>query len=263
LVGDCDDADGQRASGLTEVAGGIDEDCDGVGMCFFDADGDGVAEDLTLVPSPDARCLRGHFSALPGDCDDTNARRSPLLTEVLGNLVDEDCSGTIPCFADGDSDGFGAGAAVERPAARGCGIGVSNGADCDDSAAAVYPGAQELAGNGADEDCDGDDHLRLRVDGLRVGGVRTLRVRISGLPPNTPARIYASRTNGVGQTPCPVAGQMCGDLVNAFVFAGGVSDARGVLEVQAALPANTTRVQGFTQVQGQLGRSMVAVYTWP
>lgn len=57
------------------------------------------------------------------------------------------------CYADVDLDGFGAGAPLISPG--GCGQGFSAvDTDCDDTDAAVHPGAAELC-NGLDDDCDG------------------------------------------------------------------------------------------------------------
>jgi hypothetical protein len=67
-------------------------------------------------------------------------------------------------YADNDGDGFGAGPAVE-----GCVVPpgfVENDDDCDDTDAAVHPGAEEVC-NGVDDDCDGgiDEGLTFDDDG--------------------------------------------------------------------------------------------------
>lgn len=67
-------------------------------------------------------------------------------------------------WADQDGDGFGAG-----PAVTGCVVPpgfVGNDDDCDDTDAAVHPGAEEVC-NGIDDDCDGevDEGLTFDDDG--------------------------------------------------------------------------------------------------
>jgi hypothetical protein len=54
-------------------------------------------------------------------------------------------------YADADGDGYGAGEVFACPAP---GL-VDNADDCDDTNAAVNPGADEIAGDGIDNNCDG------------------------------------------------------------------------------------------------------------
>ncbi|MCP4714725.1 MAG: hypothetical protein GY868_06370, partial [Deltaproteobacteria bacterium] len=87
------------------------------------------------------------------DCDDSIAFLNPgqdeLCSDGLDNncngRIDEDCSSPIEmqCI-DGDGDGY-------YLNALGCGE-----RDCDDEAAAAYPGAQEICDDDLDNDCDGD-----------------------------------------------------------------------------------------------------------
>ncbi|MBN2797532.1 MAG: lamin tail domain-containing protein [Deltaproteobacteria bacterium] len=120
---DCDDLDAASYPGAAERADRADNDCDATvdeGTVLYDDDGDGYSES-------------------EGDCDDASAARSPALPELCGDGIDNDCSRVVDDL-DADGDGF-------FPVA--CG-----GHDCDDSAAAVFPGAVEAC-DGLDNDCSG------------------------------------------------------------------------------------------------------------
>ena len=83
-----------------EVSGecnGIDEDCDGStdeGVSFTlytDNDGDGAGSAVDSTPSCSSGISGSGVSRVGGDCDDFDARRSPLLDEVCDGSLDEDC----------------------------------------------------------------------------------------------------------------------------------------------------------------------------
>lgn len=139
---DCDDYDRSTHPGAAEVCGDRrDQDCSGADLeCppdSPDADGDGVAS-----------LGRGGQ-----DCNDGDSTVHPGASEVCGDHVDQDCDGVDrSCGADlGDGDGDGS-------------IGPeAGGDDCNDSDAAIYPGAREVCSDGKDQDCDGADAV-LGVD---------------------------------------------------------------------------------------------------
>src|SRR5687768_14991004 len=67
------------------------------------------------------------------------------------------------CVAAGDSGARDTGVdrgtmCIDADGDRHAAIGSCEGADdCDDSADTAYPGAREICGNGADDDCDGEE----------------------------------------------------------------------------------------------------------
>ena len=175
LLGDCDNTDRLRNPSAPEICDGtaLDEDCDGLvndadpsvdsaGWSTFYRDSDGDAFGDTSRSLSQCEAPAG-FVATSGDCDDSNAARSPAASEVCdGAATDEDCdgladdadlsvSGTSTWYSDGDGDGYGAVATQACVAPAGT---VVVGGDCDDGDAAISPAATELCGGG-DEDCNG------------------------------------------------------------------------------------------------------------
>ncbi len=168
---DCNDADATIHPGATEGVGDeVDQDCDGVELCYADADGDGFSDGSTVL-SDDLDC-EGEGEADRGapltDCDDGDASVSPAGWEICDEADrDEDCdgladdadpsaSGQSTFYADLDGDGYGD---ATRPveACDADEAGVADATDCDDSDATVHPDAVEVVGDGLDQDCDGAD----------------------------------------------------------------------------------------------------------
>lgn len=135
---DCDDFDRATSPGAVEVCGdGRDQDCNGTdlecGTRNDDADGDGHKS----------------LSAQGDDCNDQEPTIYGGAPETCGDGIDQDCNGVDPSCqaADGDSDGDGF-RSVE-----------AGGDDCNDNDASIHPGAQEVCGDGRDQDCDGADAI--------------------------------------------------------------------------------------------------------
>lgn len=128
---------------------GVDQDCDGADL--VDVDGDG--QDSTEVGGR--------------DCDDTNPEVHAGNAEEC-NGIDDDCDGLIDAddtynlvggetaYRDDDGDGYGdpdtEAVFCEVPSGW-----IATSQDCDDSNAAVYPGAKEICDDGLDNDCRGWD----------------------------------------------------------------------------------------------------------
>ncbi len=160
--GDCDDADPDVAPGLEETCDGKDNDCDGtvdedvVGTFYADEDGDGYGNPMVSTSGCDAP--QGYV-ADDTDCNDTDSTVHPGAEEACDG-VDNNCDGSVDedlnqtFYQDGDGDGYGdPGSSVEDCAApEGY---VTDSTDCDDTNAAIYPGAPELC-DGLDNDCDQD-----------------------------------------------------------------------------------------------------------
>lgn len=73
---------------------------------------------------------------------------------------DDDATVGFPSslYVDADEDGHGS--ATTEVACAGAGY-AEVGDDCDDTDAALHPGALDPCGDGADQDCDGDDSCRI------------------------------------------------------------------------------------------------------
>jgi hypothetical protein len=142
---DCDDTDAAVSPEAVErPADGVDSDCDGLERCAADTDGDGYGAATGAAWSTDLDCADDGESATTDDCDDADAAVNPGATETVADRVDGDCDGTERCWSDADGDGYAA-----------C-------AECDDTNADAFPGAEEIC-NGQDDDCD--PTTRDRVDG--------------------------------------------------------------------------------------------------
>ena len=136
---DCDDDDASAFPGATEQCDSIDNNCDGaidegVTTTFYrdgDSDGYGVDGDgLAACDTPEG------YAALPGDCDDADARFNPGAAETdCADPNDYNCDGSVG-YNDADEDGFAA-----------C-------QDCDDSQPTVNPGGSEICDT-LDNNCDG------------------------------------------------------------------------------------------------------------
>lgn len=96
------------------------------------------------------------------DCDDHNPNIRPGLAETCDS-IDNNCNGLIDedipvyqYFADGDGDGYGIDSTLVQTCNATLPVGfVTLSGDCDDTNAAIFPGATEVC-DGIDNNCDGD-----------------------------------------------------------------------------------------------------------
>ena len=166
---DCDDTDSTINPNASEVCNGLDDNCNGaiddglmLSTYYQDADNDGFGD----INSPIDACDQPPTAVLNSDdCDDADALINPVANEICNGL-DENCNAqidegipTTTWYFDTDSDGFGdinsgVDDCLQPPNS------ILDGSDCDDSDAAVYPGAIEQCNN-LDDDCNGviDDNV--------------------------------------------------------------------------------------------------------
>ena len=171
--GDCDETSisihpGRADDCTTQL--GVDDDCDGtrdedvvLRSWYADADHDGYGVGTAMM----ACAAPANFAGASGDCDDTNASRSPGRADDCTGAasVDDDCdlrvdesATTTTLYRDADGDGFGDPALTTRSCGAVAGY-VASATDCDDAHASARPGGDEsVAGascaDAIDNDCD-------------------------------------------------------------------------------------------------------------
>ena len=160
LDGDCDDADGAIFPGKEDLCGGGDEDCDDeidedalAEAAYPDTDGDGFgASGSAALPA----CDPAPSADNADDCDDRDPAAHPGGAEVCGDGIDQNCDGqadqdaTVPLYADGDQDHYGA--EPVQGCAGAAGTSAVDG-DCDDDDYTVHPDATEICSDGTDQNC--------------------------------------------------------------------------------------------------------------
>jgi hypothetical protein len=158
---DCDDTEASVNPDAVEACNDVDDNCNGEideGLLitfYFDDDRDGFGDPLTSI----AACSRPPLHVGNStDCDDTDRTINPDAAELCDG-IDNDCDGEIDdgapsttfySDADGDSHGDPDSTVSACVAPEGY---VSSSDDCDDTNAAVYPGATEVCDD-ADNNCN-------------------------------------------------------------------------------------------------------------
>ncbi len=162
---DCDDSDASIHPAADEACDGIDNNCDGDvdgGLnqpWYQDGDGDGFGDGGVVVQD----CVQPPgFVGTNTDCDDANSSVNPAASEVC-NGIDDDCDAVVDpptsvdaarWYLDDDGDTFGGPDDVVASCDPQIGR-ITDGSDCDDTDPDVNPLANELCGDGVDNDCDG------------------------------------------------------------------------------------------------------------
>lgn len=164
---DCDDESEDLHPGASETpSDDIDQDCDGQDgiACFVDTDEDGFGAAEVVVPEAD--CPADGLSDVGGDCNDAATEAYPGAAEIPDDGIDQNCSGldSVTCYQDRDGDGYGAATSAVREGECSEPDTTAAPGDCDDEADSSYPGAEEVADDGIDQDCDGADGITCFVD---------------------------------------------------------------------------------------------------
>ncbi len=186
---DCNDSNAAINPGATEICDALDtdENCNGfadnadngaaiASKSAFFADADA---DTYTVADPSLFCdipATGYIfvKSVLVDCNDTNNTAYPGAVENCANdgvdnncngeaLADDEAADSISYCADIDSDGFGAGPIVKCCTTL---VGhVTDGTDCNDADATVYPGAVENCANvTVDNNCNGSSAESEAID---------------------------------------------------------------------------------------------------
>ncbi len=159
---DCDDSDPAINPGAIEICDGIDNDCDNmidegltVTTYYADTDGDSYGDNSSTL---DACVQPTGYVTDNTDCDDNNAAINPGATEICDgidnncdNMIDEGLA-FVTYYADTDSDGYGDNSSSVSDCTQPAGY-VTDNTDCNDSNAAINPGASEIC-DGIDNNCD-------------------------------------------------------------------------------------------------------------
>jgi hypothetical protein len=152
----------QKQGPSAEVCDSKDNDCNGQsddGLTFQAWYRDQDSDNYGLTSQAVQACARptGH-APNPGDCNDANATYHPAAPELCDG-ADNDCDTLVDeglttqlWYRDADGDGFGTSGSTVQDCRQPAGY-VANSSDCNDTSAAIKPGAAETC-DAVDNDCD-------------------------------------------------------------------------------------------------------------
>lgn len=159
---DCNNSNANIRPNAIEVCNSIDDNCNNLiddGLTFvnfyIDSDGDGFGAGTATNTCANPGV---GYVANNTDCNNANAAIRPNAIEIC-NGVDDNCNtliddglALINYYIDSDSDGFGAGTAINTCLNPGAGY-VTNNSDCNNANSAIRPGVAEIC-NGIDDNCN-------------------------------------------------------------------------------------------------------------
>jgi hypothetical protein len=170
ISGDCDDLYSNINPNANELCNGIDDNCNNeiddnlvLYTFYVDNDNDGYGDAEFRIDTCDVNIPFG-YSSNNTDCDDNNSNINENVLEVCdgfdnncNELIDEELVHFI-FFIDADGDGFG----TSTDTIVSCNSTLPNGysnnnLDCNDGNNMINPVGIEIADNGVDEDCNGQD----------------------------------------------------------------------------------------------------------
>ena len=178
---DCNDQDATTYPGANEVIGnGVDNDCDGIEVCYQDLDNDGARTSLPYIGGPTSCTGAGQGLATdPIDCNDSSAAVNPSATEVTGDGVDSNCDASEVCYVDADRDGARSNTTRSSTTIN-CSLPdlalAADPIDCNDASSTVFPGATDAVADGVDGNCDGSETCYVDAD---LDGARSSTTRVS------------------------------------------------------------------------------------
>ena len=170
---DCDDSDPEVNPGAEEICGdGIDQDCNGDdpacsagrGKKYYyrdaDTDGYGDPNDVVTEKNPPEGYVNNNV-----DCDDTDLNVNPFVDEIPDDGIDNNCDGLYAntYYEDFDSDTYGNASVSQVATSQPAGY-VLDDTDCDDTFDTLNPGADEVADDGIDQNCNGYDLVTYYAD---------------------------------------------------------------------------------------------------